>query len=282
MLTNTNTYTGDTTVSAGTLSLTTPCLADTAAVRLSTGTTLNLTHSSTDVIDKLYLNGVLQAPGTWGAVGSGATHQSSLITGTGLLNVLEGPPPFETWAAAYGLTGQSAAKDADPDGDGVPNFLEFALNGDPNSGSSSGLVFASVQSIDGSDAFTYTIAVRAGATFADQENRETTTADGLTYTVEASQDIADWSLSENVTEVIPALTASLPAPAAGWEYHTFRSGTPATTPQISRDSRSEESIVSTRIWQSWRSPASPSSRGSLTSASTQASPVCKRSVITCR
>jgi autotransporter-associated beta strand protein len=231
-LTGANEYAGETAVSAGTLSLPAPSLSDTAAVRLSTGATLNLSHSSTDAIDKLYINGVLHAAGTWGAIGSGAAHQTSLITGPGLLNALQGALPYHVWAASSNLTGANAAMDADPDGDGVLNFVEFALNGDPASAGSKGLAFAGMHTIGGTTAFTYTIAVRSGAVFAGQENRQTAGIDGVTYTVEASQDLGDWALSEPVVEVIPAITSGLPAPSAGWDYHTFRSGTPDTTPQI--------------------------------------------------
>lgn len=40
-------------------------------------------------------------------------------------------PAFATWAAAQGLTGNAALASADPDGDGLPNLVEFALGGDP-------------------------------------------------------------------------------------------------------------------------------------------------------
>jgi len=41
-------------------------------------------------------------------------------------------PPFESWATAKGLTGPAAAFDADPDNDGIPNGIEFVINGEPN------------------------------------------------------------------------------------------------------------------------------------------------------
>ena len=41
-------------------------------------------------------------------------------------------PPFESWAADKGLTGPDAAFDADPDNDGIPNGIEFVINGEPN------------------------------------------------------------------------------------------------------------------------------------------------------
>jgi GH43 family beta-xylosidase len=42
------------------------------------------------------------------------------------------PDPFVTWAGGKGLSGAAAAFDADPDGDGIPNGLEFLLGGQPN------------------------------------------------------------------------------------------------------------------------------------------------------
>ena len=40
--------------------------------------------------------------------------------------------PFETWAASKGLTGNNALFDADPEGDGISNGIEFVLGGEPN------------------------------------------------------------------------------------------------------------------------------------------------------
>jgi autotransporter-associated beta strand protein len=82
-----NTYTGDTTVQAGTLNISNPYLADGADVLLTTRAKLNLNFSGSDSIDSLLIDGMAQALGTWGAVGSGAAHESSLIGGSGWLQV---------------------------------------------------------------------------------------------------------------------------------------------------------------------------------------------------
>lgn len=118
-----NTYTGNTTVLSGTLTLAKPCLADTSSVYLTTNAAINLNFApgTIDTIEALYLNGVWQNyTGTWGGMGSGADHQTALITGTGFLQV--GLPPvsnqplpgdfnndgevdngdYLTWRKAYG------------------------------------------------------------------------------------------------------------------------------------------------------------------------------------
>jgi autotransporter-associated beta strand protein len=92
-LTAANSYTGNTTVQAGTLSITNRFLADTANVLLSTGASLDLQFSGTaDTIHSLLINGQTQVIGLWGAVGNpSASYHTSLITGTGVLQVAAGP-----------------------------------------------------------------------------------------------------------------------------------------------------------------------------------------------
>jgi len=80
-------YTGNTAVTAGTLSTNSASLADAADVLLSTGSIFNLNFAATDTIRSLFIDGTSQATGTWGGTGSGAAHISPLLTGTGLLNV---------------------------------------------------------------------------------------------------------------------------------------------------------------------------------------------------
>lgn len=94
-----NNYTGNTIVSAGTLSLTTagtPWLSDLGDVSIASGALLSLDFTGTDTIANLFLEGVQQNGGTYGAVGSGATFETALISGTGLLNVTSAVPEPET------------------------------------------------------------------------------------------------------------------------------------------------------------------------------------------
>lgn len=80
-------YLGDTTISGGTLSIGTAFLADTSNVWISNSGVFDLNFVGTDTINQLFINGVAQSAGTWGAIGSGAQFESALITGDGLLLV---------------------------------------------------------------------------------------------------------------------------------------------------------------------------------------------------
>jgi autotransporter-associated beta strand protein len=89
-----NTYTGDTIIQGGKLRLGSATLADTANVYLSSGASLDLNFSGApDYVRALYFNGVAQANGIWGAVGSGAQFTSPFLTGIGRLNVSSIAPP---------------------------------------------------------------------------------------------------------------------------------------------------------------------------------------------
>jgi len=124
-----NTYTGPTTVYAGTLSIAIPFLSSTANVNLAGGM-LNLAFSGADTIAALFINGVRQPSGAWGAIGSGATNTTALITGSGLLNVTTGP--FELWIAGYpSLSGSNRTVTANPAGDGLTNLQKYILGLDP-------------------------------------------------------------------------------------------------------------------------------------------------------
>ncbi len=89
VLTGTNTYTGNTRVDGGILSISNPFLADASDVQIFGGALdLNFPAATPDTIDEFFLAGVPQAMGTWGAVGNAsATFQTPFITGTGILNV---------------------------------------------------------------------------------------------------------------------------------------------------------------------------------------------------
>jgi fibronectin-binding autotransporter adhesin len=135
VLSGMNTYTGDTTVTEGILSLTTDdVLADAADVYIANGAILDLTFSGQDDVRSLYLNGVLQTPGLYGASGLG----SSFFTGAGLLNVLgalqgdfdgDGDvdgADFIVWQTNYPITSGATLGQGDADGDTDVDGADFA------------------------------------------------------------------------------------------------------------------------------------------------------------
>ncbi|WP_338289937.1 autotransporter-associated beta strand repeat-containing protein [Luteolibacter sp. LG18] len=84
-----NTYTGDTRVEGGSLTLSAnSLLADASTVEVHAAATLALNFTGTDKIKTLTFDGVTQSTGTWGAIGSGADHTDARITGTGILLVV--------------------------------------------------------------------------------------------------------------------------------------------------------------------------------------------------
>jgi autotransporter-associated beta strand protein len=122
-------YTGDTNVLAGRLRLAKPILADTADVLISPNATLDLQFSGAlDAVHTLFINGVPQAPGTWGAVGSTADFTSPLITGPGMLLVGHYPGDYNgdgavsaddyaTWRTTFGQAiGLGAGADGNKNG----------------------------------------------------------------------------------------------------------------------------------------------------------------------
>ncbi len=87
-LTSNFSYTGDTQVTSGTLSITNPDLANAADVYMTTGAIFDLSFAATDTIRALYFDGVPQPIGTYGATGSGANNiNDTFFTGTGVLDV---------------------------------------------------------------------------------------------------------------------------------------------------------------------------------------------------
>ena len=107
ILTGANTYTGGTVVDESTLSISSAYLADAADVALSANAILDLAFAGTDTINSLLFGGVAQATGTWGAIGSGATHEDARFTGIGLLLV-------NTSGSGAALLGDSATAVPEP------------------------------------------------------------------------------------------------------------------------------------------------------------------------
>jgi autotransporter-associated beta strand protein len=138
-----------------------------------------------------------------------------------------GGSPYTSWATANGLDGTNSAPGLDPDKDGVSNFLEFALNGNPLSGTASGKVLGKVAIVGGVQALTLTIPVRSAAAFAGA-TEQTLTVDGLTYHIQGSDALSAWDLivSEVTGADASAIQSTMPALQTGWFYRTFRSPGP--------------------------------------------------------
>jgi len=99
------TYTGNTQIDAGILSISSAFLADNADVLIANSAFFNLNTGTSDTIDQLFLGGVEQAAGVYGAIGSGATYETSFITGSGKLNVVTGVPEPGTAVSLLGGLG---------------------------------------------------------------------------------------------------------------------------------------------------------------------------------
>lgn len=248
-LTGFNTYTGNTIIEEGTLSITEACLDNLASVTILANGILDLDHLQNDTVGTLFLDGVQAAAGLWGRPGSivdlGANFETPLISGDGLLDVVTGPDPLAAWLQEN-ISDIDPLADAsatgDPDGDGLDNATEFAFDGNPLGGTNSGKVVGRVIVLGEDSVLTLTLPVRAGANFStpgSPGNLElvSATVDGLVYRIQGSDaTLTDWTLG--VTEVsgaeVDALHLTLPAlSSADWEYRTFR--TPGNTTGDSED-----------------------------------------------
>jgi autotransporter-associated beta strand protein len=146
VLTGENTYTGNTNVNGGTLRISKPYLANTSSIAIAANAVLDLNFDETnghvsDTVATLFIDGVQQPAGVYGATGSGATTiNNTHFAGPGTVTVSSGPTPsnqFDTWVGGFGLTGGNAAFDFDFDNDGLDNGLEWILGGNPITNSAS-------------------------------------------------------------------------------------------------------------------------------------------------
>ncbi|MES2924182.1 MAG: autotransporter-associated beta strand repeat-containing protein [Verrucomicrobiota bacterium] len=127
-----NTYTGNTTVSAGGLSNSQPYLADPSKVTVRDGAILDLNFVGTDTVKSLVIGTTQLLPGVYGSTLSGAANPDDVhFSGTGTLTVTHGPSEYDSWADSKGLTASNNGATVDPDHDGIKNMLEFVLGGNP-------------------------------------------------------------------------------------------------------------------------------------------------------
>jgi hypothetical protein len=110
----TNTYTGDTTVSAGTLVIQVASIATNSTVRVAAGAVLNLGFTGTNIVTAFYTNGVALPNGVYKAAnvgpfiaGSGSLQVGSVVPVTPpspavLTNSISGSTLTLTWPSGQG------------------------------------------------------------------------------------------------------------------------------------------------------------------------------------
>ncbi len=211
-----NTYTGDTTIVAGTLSLDEPTLADASAVRITTGATLDLFHGGDDTVARLFIDDVQQPAGTYNS------GNSSFVTGGNLI-VTEEPvagSTYDAWINGFftGITDPLiVGPNADPDGDGVPNLVEFLTGGIPNDNGDKGLLWVGVSG----NQLVVSLAIRGETTTFTGSPSPSASVDGATASIQGSLDLAGFTAPVSGIPFVlpPGWSAAAPS---GHSYHSFR------------------------------------------------------------
>ena len=112
-------------------------LNDRTYLILDSSSSVNLGYTGSDTLRALSVDGgeTWCAAGIWGAPGTGAEHESVLLSGAGRLNVVTDRIPSTSWSAlhfsAEEINAGLADDDADPDGDGYNNYCEFVAGTNP-------------------------------------------------------------------------------------------------------------------------------------------------------
>jgi DNA-binding beta-propeller fold protein YncE len=93
----------------------------------------------------------------------------------------EEPPPvtFASWIAGFGLSTQESEAGADPDGDGIPNLLEYFLGGTPTAANRSLLPVQAIETV-------------AGVPYLTLSFPRNPDAAGVSFAIEQSVDLQNW------------------------------------------------------------------------------------------
>ena len=205
------------TASAGTGGIIDP----TGAVEVASGTDKTFTITANDGygIDQVLVDGVNNS----GAVTSGSYTFTNVTGNHSIAATFK--TTFANWIDTNYPTLSDKRPEGDPDGDNQNNLMEFALGGTPNSGADNAKVYVLTDVAPDYAAgppppkvLILTIAVRAG-TPERWDPSNTTTIDGVKYTIEGGTDLSFGGL---IWSLPTAITTGLPVdPPAGYEYRSF-------------------------------------------------------------
>ena len=210
-------------------------LAVTGDLALGAGSVLEVTElnpasaavyvvaSYTGTLTGTFAGGENGIPAGWTIdYGSGSNSQITLVNAMA--------DPYPAWIAGFfpGETDESViGRDADPDGDGQSNKVEFALGGDPGDASNNAKVYLLTGDTggDSQDEVLITAAVRdggdgvGGAPVFSGAPSPMASVDGCELTVQGTLDLAgfDSAVSILATPVVD----DLPTAPAGYEYRSF-------------------------------------------------------------
>ena len=166
---------------AGDFTIDTSAVTDTTGTWTLVDTATKSFHATTFTVVDFTANvdGV-----TWAMTASGKTW--TFVETTGVLTLSASVSDYGAWAAAY-LPEDVSNPTADNDGDGLNNQQEYAFGLNPTLGTSVNPVTALLDKTTGM--FTYT-------------RRATPTATGLTYSVQTSTDLAIWPTDATATQTV--------------------------------------------------------------------------------
>jgi hypothetical protein len=188
-------------------------------------TVTDLTDNRTGTVENLKFR--RQAPAHTLFWGISKPAGPTRTVGLDALRISQGVPyvdPFPAWAARseFGVPTALQGRNADANGDGRPNFLHFALDGNPMSGARNAKEIHAISNVGGTNYYTLTIPVRTGATFSATNGPSISTqVDGITYRIQGSYDLTNWTTGPDVLPLATPLTTTPPL-SSGWEYKSFR------------------------------------------------------------
>ncbi|MEI6607318.1 MAG: autotransporter-associated beta strand repeat-containing protein, partial [Verrucomicrobiota bacterium] len=228
-LASTPSYSGDTTISAGTLKLNSANASnESSTVTIaSTGAALELGFSGTDTVAALVIGISPMPPGVYKSNTNTTDSGTAIdqIIGTGTLTVSSVPAGgYASWALGKGLGGSNNGALQDPNKNGICNLLEYVLNGSPLLAEAPQLILPTLDASGTNFIFTFTRRVDSTADTSQVFNYGTTLAAWTPLTIPAAAgtytEVVVGSATGTAPNQVQAVTITLPK---GANTHLFGS-----------------------------------------------------------